>query len=210
MAIRINLSLAELNRQYTVFERNQVLSDVQLNGVTEYLNDQDRLSRLLLLGVGVHGGLRVFQTKSAISVTKGVGVTTDADLLWLDDTVTFSRFRKYDETAPRYDPFYDGETMREVFELIPDGAEDAEPLTEFPQNLDDLVVVLFMESHLDDPDCASGTTATTSARTRSTLSECSWWRRTWPTYWRPNRVRRARRPHCYRSCLPSGRTSPRT
>ena len=45
MAVRINLSLAELSHQYTVFERNQVLSDVQLNGVTDYLNDQDRLSR---------------------------------------------------------------------------------------------------------------------------------------------------------------------
>src|SRR4051812_48111625 len=107
MTIRINLSLAELSRQYTVFERNQVLSDVQLNGVTDYLNDQDRLSRLLLLGVGVHGGLRVSKAKTAVSITNGVGVTTDADVLWLDKTVTFSRFRKYDETAPRYDPFYD-------------------------------------------------------------------------------------------------------
>src|SRR6476646_10342112 len=123
MAIRINVSLAELNRQYTVFERNQVLSDVQLNGVTDYLNDQDRLSRLLLLGVGVHGGLRVSGTKTAVTVTKGVGVTTDADVLWLDKAVTFSRFRKYGETAPRYDPFYDGDVMRPVFELVADGAD---------------------------------------------------------------------------------------
>src|SRR5262245_1485422 len=162
MPIRINLSLAELNRQYTVFERNQVLSDIQLNGVTNYLNDQDRLSRLLLLGVGVHGGFHVFRTKStnasSISVIKGVGVTTDGDLLWFDRTATFSRFRKYDETAPRYDPFYDGETMREIFELVTDEteAEDAEPLSEFPQSLDDMVVVLFMESYLDDPDLCAG------------------------------------------------------
>jgi hypothetical protein len=158
MGIRINLGLAELNRRYTVFERNQVLSDVQLNGVTDYLNDQDRLSRLLLLGVGVHGGFRISLAKSVISITRGVGVTTDADLLWLDKTVTFSRFRKYGETAPRYDPFYAGDTMREVFELIADGAEaaDAKPLTEFPKELADMVVVLFMESYLDDPDLCAG------------------------------------------------------
>jgi hypothetical protein len=159
MAIRINLSLAELNRQYTVFERNQVLSDVQLNGVTDYLNDQDRLSRLLLFGVGVHGGLRVSGTKTAITVGKGVGVTTDADVLWLDKAVTYSRFRKYDETAPRYDPFYDGDTMRPVLELIADGADapDAKPLSDLPQPPDDLVVVLFMESALRDPDLCVGT-----------------------------------------------------
>jgi hypothetical protein len=159
MAIRINVSLAELNRQYTVFERNQVLSDVQLNGVTDYLNDQDRLSRLLLIGVGVHGGLRVSGTKTAITVAEGVGVTTDCDVLWLDKAITYSRFRKYDETAPRYDPFYDGDTMRQVLELIADGADapDAQPLSDLPQPPDDLVVVLFMESALRDPDLCVGT-----------------------------------------------------
>jgi hypothetical protein len=158
MAIRINLSLAELNRQYTVFERDQVLSDVQLNGVTDYLNDQDRLSRLLLLGVGVHGGLRVSGTKTTLTVGRGVGVTTDADVLWLDKAVRFSRFCKYDETAPRYDPFYDGDAMRPVFELVADGtdAPNAGPLSDFPQPLDDMVVVLFMESALHDPDLCVG------------------------------------------------------
>src|SRR5262249_2629914 len=82
---KIIRSLEQVATGYTVFEPNQVLSDTQLNGLTSYLDDQDRLTRVELLGVGIVGGLRVRLDGNRVRVGHGVGVPTDGDLLLLAD-----------------------------------------------------------------------------------------------------------------------------
>ena len=44
-------SLETLSSEYSVFERDQVLTEAQLNSVARYFDDQERLTRVELLGV---------------------------------------------------------------------------------------------------------------------------------------------------------------
>ena len=142
-------SLADLSSRYTVFEPDQVLTYDQLNSVAAYLNDQERLTRIELVGAGIVGGLRVSQSANKVTVTKGVGVTTDGDLLLMSADTVYASYKPYDKTAPRYAPLYVGDTMRTVYELVRDGVTDAaaKPLAALPGGLAPMVVVMLMVAH---------------------------------------------------------------
>ncbi|MES2208311.1 MAG: hypothetical protein V4525_16125 [Pseudomonadota bacterium] len=158
--LKIIRSLEQVSTGYTVFERDQVLTEQQLNGLSSYLDDQSRLTRVELLGVGIVGGLNVKLEGSKVKVSKGVGITTDGDLLVRTVDSTFDRIKPYDKTAPVYLPFYtSAETMMEVFELVREGESDvrAQAMTTLPGALADRVVVMLMESYEKDPDLCSGT-----------------------------------------------------
>jgi hypothetical protein len=160
-------TLQNITTGYTIFEKDQVLTEQQLNGVTDYLNDQTRLTRINALGVGIAAGLRVAQQGSTVHLSKGIGITTDGDLLYYTSDVVFDRFVEYDNSYPRYAPFFDGDiegTMLAVYELIPQGVDD--PRTSFllsqfaaqtAKNLNAMVAVLLMESYENDPDLCTGT-----------------------------------------------------
>src|SRR5688500_1387290 len=112
------ISLEKTSTRYGVFEENQVLTHTQLNELAEYLDEQQRLTRVALFGVGVVGGLRVGIRDGRPFITKGIGVTTDGDLLRIERDTVFDRIKPYDESAPIYPPFYDGAEMRPAFELV--------------------------------------------------------------------------------------------
>lgn len=154
-------SLANITTHFCQFEADQVLTHTQLNGLAEYLDDQGRLTRVALVGVGLLGGLRLSPNGETLVLSAGVGVTTDGDLLRVGADVTFDRWKAYDETAPVYAPFYDGTTMRRVIEAVAVGPDDASAasLSQLPAGLElaDLVGVLFMESYVKDDDLCSGT-----------------------------------------------------
>lgn len=157
-------NLDEITTRYTVFEENQVLTHVQLNDLASYLDDQNRLTRVALLGVGIVCGLRVvLQDDRIVAVTPGVGVTTQGDLLHFAAEARFDRFKKYDESAPVYPPFHRDERLLPVFALVREGEEDerASPLGEIAAQagaeLADMVAVLLMESYAKDDDLCSGT-----------------------------------------------------
>ncbi len=158
-APRMSLSLAELSRQYTVFESDQVLTEGQLNSLTDYLNDQARLTRVELLGVGIVAGLQVSLASNLVTIRKGLGVTTDGDLLLMPANTVYDRFKPYDSTAPRYAPLYVDDTMLTVHELVREGDSDAnaQPLVAHPRPAADTVVVMLMESYQHDADLCSGT-----------------------------------------------------
>ena len=59
MATRQMLKLDVLNFEYQAFRENQLLTHQQLNDVIEFFEDQDRLTRTCLLGVGIVCGLRI-------------------------------------------------------------------------------------------------------------------------------------------------------
>lgn len=165
--IKVLRSLDRLAHQYTVFEPDQVLTHSQLNSVSSYLDDQDRLTRVALLGVGIVAGLRVGLVDGSVRVTRGLGLTTDGDLLMLAADTLYDRFRPYDTTAPAYAPFYreaagEGGTaqMLDLVELVPAGESDvlAGPLSQLAgAALADRVVLMLMESVVNDPDLCSGT-----------------------------------------------------
>lgn len=158
-------SLAHITTGYSVFEKDQVLTHEQLNSLVGYTDDQVRLTRVKLLGVGLVTGMRPRQLANSVRISAGVGVTTDGDLLYLDGETTYTHFRAFDPARPRYAPLYIGGpengTLRKVYELLPsaDAAVGARPLSEFPGGaaaLGQLVVVAYMESYVKDDDLCTG------------------------------------------------------
>lgn len=170
-------SLEQIAVSYTFFENDQVLTADQLNSVTEYLNDQARLTRVNLLGVGVISGLRVSLQGNTVKITRGLGISTDGDLLYYDKDTIFDCFRVYDDGSeayyPKYPPFYKNDItsatraiISPVYELIAQGVQDTRrpiyQLSEFKapltsKSLNDMAAILLMESYRDDPDICSGT-----------------------------------------------------
>lgn len=161
--VQIVRSLDDISTGYSVFEKDQVLTHEQLNSVASYLDDQGRLTRVYLLGVGLVCGLRPSLQGDTVKVTKGVGVTTDGDLLRFAADTVFDQFKAYDESAPVYPPLYVDGKMIPAYELVPQNASDeaASSLTSFDadtgKSLEKMVVVLLMESYLKDDDLCSGT-----------------------------------------------------
>lgn len=157
-------SLEQISTRYTVFEENQVLTHDQLNSLANFSDDQTRLTRTRLLGVGIVCGLHLSNQGNFLKVTKGVGVTTDGDLLHFGKDTLFDRFKPYAHTNLSYTPFfYVGDTPITLHELVEQGVEDslATPLEQFSlqtdRELGNQVAVLFMESVIHDPDICLAT-----------------------------------------------------
>ncbi|MEG3437609.1 hypothetical protein V0288_10810 [Pannus brasiliensis CCIBt3594] len=164
-------TLQEITTDYSIFEKDQVLTESQLNSVTNYLNDQNRLTRVYLLGVGTIAGLRVSLENNKVLVTKGIGITTDGDLFYYNTDTRFDRYLQYDKSYPKYAPFYQGENINgdvvpvPVYELIRQEAKDDRLsiafLNEFTartnKDLKNMVAVAFVESYINDPDLCTGT-----------------------------------------------------
>lgn len=155
-------SLDEITTGYTVFEKDQVLTALQLNSVSGYFEDQTRLTRTQLLGVGIICGLKVTSAGKQITVGKGMGITTDGDLLSYNEDVQFTQVKLYDDKNPVYEPFYRDGKMIPLYELVQTGVRDkrAFPLAQFAdktgQKLEQMVALLFMESFIFDPDQCAG------------------------------------------------------
>ncbi len=104
----MNTKLDNVTTQYRKFNVNQVLTEGQLNEFIDYFEDQDKLSRTHLSGVGVACGFKsiyfdasvtkdtvkqIFKIEEddidlkdyidTIAITQGTGVTTDGDLITL-------------------------------------------------------------------------------------------------------------------------------
>lgn len=163
-------SLDEIKTGYSIFEKDQVLTAMQLNSVAGYTEDQTRLTRTQLLGVGLICGLKVTGDGKQISVGKGMGITTDGDLLYYDSDKQFSQYKLFDDKNPVYSQFYKDEVMIPVYELVQSEAQDkrAFPLGQFTDNtalkLEQMVALLYMESYIFDPDQCSGTDCNNSGQ----------------------------------------------
>lgn len=157
-------NLEAIERGYTVFEKDQVLTPEQLNGVSSYLDDQERLTRVALLGVGIACGLWARLEGNRVHLGHGVGTTTDGDLVYVPEPAVYDRYKPYDRSAPKYPPFYTGaEQMIAAYELVREGEEDSRALAlsgfeaREGRDLEAMVAVLYVESCLLDEDLCSGT-----------------------------------------------------
>jgi len=162
--LQVVRSLDSLADHYAVFEPDQVLTHGQLNSVSDYLDDQLRLSRVLLDGVGLVAGLHVLlqddtSARPNVVISAGFGVSTDGDLMRLGADTVYDRFRPYDATAAVYPPLHTSETMLDLQELVPVGESDvlAVPLASLSGAMSDKAVLMLMETVVNDPDLCSGT-----------------------------------------------------
>ncbi len=172
--------LTEITTQYHTFVDDQVLTKDQLNGFISYFEDQDRLSRVFLQGVGIVCGFNleysVSEQGTTITLTQGVGVTTDGDLVTLRENipgsglksiepgkVEFTHIRKFEDKFADY-PFFQREktsgnkvtsTPMEMWEILPAEAENADPLA--PGDLEEKSVLLYLEAYAKDGDLCTTT-----------------------------------------------------
>lgn len=81
--------LSQITPQYSSFVDDQVLTSGKLNEFIEYFDEQDRLSRICLTGVGLTCGFKVdFNVEEpAITIDQGCGITTDGDLIKLQKLI---------------------------------------------------------------------------------------------------------------------------
>ena len=147
---------------YHKFVDNQVLTDDQLNAVLDYLNHQDRFSRLLLQGVGIVCGLKISldETNEEINLTDGVAVTTAGDLI-KPGAKKYIGFKAFKDANVKY-PFFtedEGSTI-DLWELETDTSpSDVRPIGEFESvtdiDLKQAIAVLYLEDYLgEEEDCS--------------------------------------------------------
>lgn len=165
--------LTEITTQYHTFVDDQVLTKDQLNGFISYFEDQDRMTRVFLHGVGTVCGFKLKNVSGkSITITQGVGVTTDGDLITLQQPVSaggtktitlaelvLKHYRKFEDKFAVY-PFFQrvksiGKKVTtlpmELVELLPEETENSKPLESLP-NLKDKTVVLYLESYAKEGD----------------------------------------------------------
>lgn len=87
-------------KSYPRFSPNQVLTDAHLNEVVEYLDREDRVSRTRLLGVGIICGLEPrSDLLERVVIGRGCGVTTQGELVVLEEDTVFTHRREYTDPA---------------------------------------------------------------------------------------------------------------
>lgn len=141
---------------YPVFEANQVLTNSHLNDLFSYLDEQNRLTRANLVGIGIVCGLQLeFNGTDTIRVTKGCGITSEGYLILEPADVDLVAVRPY--TLPTdygYPPFVDATLnpplQYPLWELLDDDDEaGAVLLTDPLLGLDQKAVLLFLELRRD-------------------------------------------------------------
>lgn len=141
----------DLNNVYPVFEPNQLLTSAHLNQLRIYLDTQDRLSRVKLVGMGIVCGLDLTYQSDTITISAGTGITSEGFLVHIPEE-SFTKAREAVYADPKnYEPFLDPlDTVTgqiPMWELLPNSSTVADtlPLTQAAINIQNKVVVLFVE-----------------------------------------------------------------
>jgi len=147
---------------YRKFVDNQVLTNNQLNDMLNHLEYQDKLSRVLLSGVGIVCGLELSRKEENgnIILSEGAAVTTDGDLIRTDEK-TFTGFKKFSDSHVKYSPFWkDKSSSLDLWQLEPSKApSDVELLSSFESTtgfkISSAIALLYLEHYVKDPeDCS--------------------------------------------------------
>ena len=157
-----------MQTSYPIFETGQVLSASHLNDLADYLEEQDRLTRNKLIGIGIACGLEVDfdAAENEVRVTSGCAVTSQGYLL-VHEEQRYDRARPYTlpvpslEEAPDtlfdgapYPFFHDANGKQiEIWELLTVDFEPS-PSEPTPTAVDaafvaDRVALLFLETNLE-------------------------------------------------------------
>jgi len=134
---------------YPEFVPDQVLTSSNLNDLFNYLDEQDRLTRANLIGVGIVCGLEVSVSTdgSQLTISQGCGITTGGYLVTFPGT-TFTEYKSYNAVNPLYyEKFVDIPNKSQIYPLdelfessVTDGTTN---LT--TAYLSDKVVLLYVE-----------------------------------------------------------------
>jgi hypothetical protein len=156
----VPIKLNQLEPEFHYFEDNQVLTSGQLNQVVDYFDRQTRLSRTRLMGTGIVCGLQVrLDNNGHVRLSKGTAITTDGDLLHIDDDLVLTQFVKFDDTKAAYPPFWKGNpaAQMDLFRLYTAKAqasqiEGLKDLDDLGMDMNDMAVMLYLNSYLEPPE----------------------------------------------------------
>lgn len=159
--------LSSITSQYRSFVDDQVLTADQLNTLIRYFEDQGRLTRVCLNGVGIVCGLKIsIGTGNEITVTQGCGVTTDGDLVRLlkpvpessemildISQIRFTHYKTYEDEIVKYPPFFKNQAQITIFELVPEfgSKDDSFPLNTL-SGAEKMVALLYLEEFPKTPE----------------------------------------------------------
>lgn len=156
-----NVPLTNLLTGYPSFQPNQVLTRDHLNKVVGYLEQQERLTRQKLIGVGIVCGLEVKLGRDAnnnyeITISSGVGITSEGYLMYLPE-VKYTHSRTFKNNAG-YSQFLKSpiagssqpEPYNDLLEIVDSPDQVSNPPGLAPEPLKDAdvvdkVVVLYLE-----------------------------------------------------------------
>lgn len=140
--------MSQIISTYPIFEGSQVLTSTQLNQLSAYLDQQGRLTRSKLIGIGIVCGMQVNPSPQGLQITKGLGITSEGFLIQ-SGTFNATHYRPY--TLPEgvnYKPFKNGDNEVSFFELlteIPTDNTGVKKLTNPDSFLNDKFVLIFIE-----------------------------------------------------------------
>lgn len=82
--------------EYPLFTRGQQLTSTDLNRIPQYIDLQDCLTRLKLIGAGIFNGFGVSWDSTAkhLKIGKGVGVSSKGYLIYQPDDLSFSSYQE--------------------------------------------------------------------------------------------------------------------
>jgi hypothetical protein len=155
-----------MQTSYPIFESNQVLLSNHLNEVVNYLEQQDRMTRSRLIGIGIVCGLDVSNEPQTnrIRISRGCAVTSEGRLLFQEEML-FGFYRDYTLPVPdqkvvdtglvdtsKYNYFHNGRGVQiKMWELLPinyqPGQGEPAPTAISSGFPDDKVVLLYLEAH---------------------------------------------------------------
>lgn len=134
--------------KFPSFAPNQLLTAGHLNGMFRYLDEQSRLTRANLIGVGIVCGLqlKLDSAGTTLTITKGCGITTEGYLISTGEQ-SYVGYRPYNAEQPDfYEGFVTPEKVQKfpIDELVASSIDDdVTPLSK--AYLKDKVVLLFVE-----------------------------------------------------------------
>jgi hypothetical protein len=145
------------NSDYPRFVANQVLTSDNLNDLFGYLDEQQRLTRTNLLGIGIVCGLQVKTGSdsdgSFITITEGCGITSLGYLVTVPE-ITYHQYNQFDAVKSEYyAPFVNTSDKTQKFPLwelkqlgeIEDEDNPFHLLTDPSGFLNDKIVLIFVE-----------------------------------------------------------------
>ncbi|GGF39483.1 PKD domain-containing protein [Echinicola rosea] len=166
--------LSTITTQYHTYKVDQVLTHTQLNESIAFFEDQDRLTRVFLNGVGIVCGFNVSRPYGGtVRISQGIGVTTDGDMFKLlqessdpeqpglemvTGSVDYTFYREFEDLNGNYTKFAkDDDSQISLFELVPasKSLETDTPIADF-EGLNDWIVVLYLETFSKEADMCGG------------------------------------------------------
>ncbi len=155
---------------YPVFEADQVLSQKHLNKLISYLEEQDRLSRVSLLGMGIVCGLDISKpNETTVNIGCGTAITSLGFLIPFE-TSSYTHFKNTTisehflhpdlEKHPYLEAMYSYAQLYAPFEncleLLPTDSDDEDKEVLTKNILDDKVIMLLLEVPLiDEKNCVA-------------------------------------------------------